>query len=219
MAMMGSWRKKGVIGTPGYSEDTSMNTAPLRIGDAGGVPLLPDGVSDISLGGGEHLASPPRKSFFGKGGAGRDILGGLFDSIISQTGGQPIYIPAKQREYQRQQELDDYNRKRADDLELWRQKQIWERDNPAPANNDTANDYEFWKVRLSPEEFKQYVANEINPPRFTTLPDGRLVMVGGYQPGGGDPASTGQGQPPSTLPPDFDFGEGGQTAGPSGGFR
>ena len=65
MAMMGSWRKKGVIGTPGYSEDTSMNTAPLRIGDAGGVPLLPDGVSDISLGGGEHLASPqtaPRTS-------------------------------------------------------------------------------------------------------------------------------------------------------------
>ena len=30
----------------------------------------------------------------------------------------------------------------------WYQREQWKRDNPMPANNDTANDYEFWRARL-----------------------------------------------------------------------
>lgn len=218
MAMMGSWQKKplfkgpldGGIGTPGYGDGLPMNDAPQW-----------DGVNRLDFTMPEMPAAEaaPRQSFFGKGGAGRDALGAFFDAIAQQTGGQAVYMPARQHEKDRQQALDDYNRKLSDEMDLWRQKEIWKQQNPTAPNNDSVNDWNFYKSVLPPEQFRQYVANKINPPHFATTPDGRLVMVGGYQPGGGDPASTGQGQPPATLPPDFKFDEGGPTPQASGGFR
>lgn len=219
MAMMGSWQKKplfkgvfdGTLGTPGYGDSMPGNDTP----EWDGVNRLDFTMPDMPA-----TESPaPRQSFFGKGGVGRDMAGRMGDVLVQMAGMQPIYAPMMQHQMDRQQALEDYNRKISDEMDLWRQKQIWERDNPKPTSNDTVADWNFFKATLSPEEFAQYRANKINPPHFATTPDGRLVMVGGYQPGGGDPASTGQGQPPATLPPDFDFGEGGQTARPSGGFR
>ena len=71
-------------------------------------------------------------------------------------------------------------------------------------NNDSEADWSFYQSRLTPDQFEQYKANRIySPPHLTTLPDGRMVMIGGWVP----PTPTAQ-QPPATLPPDFDFGDG-----------
>lgn len=127
MAMMGSWQKKplfkgpfdGGIGTPGYGDGLPMNDAPQW-----------DGVNRLDFTMPEMPTSEaaPRQSFFGKGGAGRDALGVFFDSIAQQTGGQAVYMPTRQHEKDRQQALEDYNRKMSDEMDLWRQKVLMEND-------------------------------------------------------------------------------------------
>lgn len=67
------------------------------------------------------------------------------------------------------------------------------------------------------------VRNTIDPEIIVPLPGGQGTYVGPRSGlvnvmGGGDPASIGQGGLPPVLPPDFDFGQGGQTQPASGNF-
>lgn len=206
MGMMGSWQKKplfkgpldGGIGTPGYGDGLPMNDAPQW-----------DGVNRLDFTMPEMPAAdspPPRQSFFGKGGAGRDALGAFFDSIAQQTGGQAIYMPTRQHEKDRQQALEDYNRKLSDEMDLWRQKQIWERDNPKPFSNDTISDYQFIAGKLGEDAANGFLRNFADGPPIAVdvaAPDGSVTRqflprsAMGKQ-GGGDPASGG-GIPPSAA--------------------
>lgn len=105
-------------------------------------------------------------------------------------------------------------------------KMQWERANPKPVNNDTVADYQFISKTLGPEAGKQYLQSKANPIQWIQAanPDGtkQLIPMGPNGPltmGGGGPAST-AGAPPTTLPPDFQFEEGGPGAAqPRAGFQ
>lgn len=60
---------------------------------------------------------------------------------------------------------------------------MYERNNPKPVNNDSAQDWAFYQSQLTPDQFEEWKANRIySPPHFTMLPNGQMGMVGGYQP-------------------------------------
>lgn len=46
-----------------------------------------------------------------------------------------------------------------------------------PPNNDTAADYEFWKSRMTPEQFAAYVQNKADPPQYRQGPDGQFYRI------------------------------------------
>lgn len=203
MAMMGSWQKKplfkgpldGMTGTPGYGDGMN-GTA-----EWDGVNRLDFTMPEIPA----SEAAPARKSFFGKGSAGRDALGAFFDAIAQQTGGQAVYMPARQHEKDRQQALDDYNRKLSDEMDLWRQKEIWKQQNPDLVNNDTINDYRFISDTLGRDAANTFLRNFAEGPPIAVdvaAPDGSVTRQflprSAMGQRGGDPASGG-GIPPSAV--------------------
>ena len=206
MAMMGSWQKKplfkgafdGTLGTPGYGDSMPGNDTP----EWDGVNRLDFTMPDMPA-----TESPaPRQSFFGKGGVGRDMAGRMGDVLVQMAGMQPIYAPMMQHQMDRQQALEDYNRKLSDEMDLWRQKQIWERDNPKPFSNDTISDYQFIAGKLGEDAANGFLRNFADGPPIAVdvaAPDGSVTRqflprsAMGKQ-GGGDPASGG-GIPPSAA--------------------
>lgn len=107
-------------------------------------------------------------------------------------------------------------------------KMQWERANPKPVNNDTSADAALFDQRLGAGKGDEYLASKLDPIVQIPTPFGPYVgRQSGLQTaleafkGGGGPASTGSaGAPPATLPPDFQFDEGGPGAPqPRAGFR
>lgn len=158
-----------------------------------------------------------KPKFFGEGGVGRAIAGNIGDFLLQYSGMQPIYQPAvqqrqamayeqKQREAQRQQQLEDW---------VW--KEEYERRNPKPVNNDTINDYRFISETLGEEAGKQYLQNLADGPPVAVdvaNPDGsvtRQFIPRSQMKGGGMVAPQ---APVGKLKP-----YGGQSATPTGGFR
>lgn len=74
---------------------------------------------------------------------------------------------------QAQQQAAAAQAARAQGLADWRYKEDYKRENAAPANNDTVNDYNFWKENLPPDQFNQWLQNNHINPTFYTGPDGR----------------------------------------------
>lgn len=72
--------------------------------------------------------APPvkRGGMFANGSVGRAALGGLLDSILQQTGGQPVNMPLMMQQRQRQQAMEDWQAKQsaefAQQMQLARQK-------------------------------------------------------------------------------------------------
>jgi hypothetical protein len=186
-----------------------------RFGSSSG-PFTPKPV-DYSMSGygggvdnGEQMQQPRNPNFFGHGGGWVDALGAFGDAF---SGNGPVYAQQQQRrqqslmdaeqerqkmQYAQHQKTDD----RAYEQNEWNRRQQYERDNPKPINNDTANDlalYQGW----TPEQRALY--HEMHP-QF--IPDGM---------GGGQyvkPNSGGQSQPVFAGWAD----EGGQTPPTSGNF-
>lgn len=122
---------------------------------------------------------PKRPGLFGQGGKGWDVLGGTADTLLQMRGAPPVYNDGsserlRQLILQAQIAQQTHQANRQYDLE-----------NPAPpAPNDTERDYQFWKERLTPEQFNQWLANRVySPPHFGVV-DGVPAMIGGY--GGND---------------------------------
>lgn len=156
---------------------------------------------------------PQKTHFFGEGGAGRAIAGNIGDALLQFGHMQPIYGPQIQAQQEAAQRASQLQLQQA--AEYARQKQMYDYElaNPKPVHNDTADDYEFWKQKLSPEDFKAWLANKVSPPRYMTGPNGEIVIL----PSGGAPSAP-AGRPAlgtivNDLPP-----EGGQTPPASGGF-
>ncbi|WP_156347572.1 MULTISPECIES: hypothetical protein [unclassified Sphingomonas] len=160
----------------------------------------------------EPTAGQQRPKFFGKGGAGWDVLSSIGDSLMMLSGmpGAAELVGARRQAQSqaqaRQWQVQDRERERQLENQQWLERQIWEREHPKPINNDTAADYEFLKQRLGPEVADQYLRNfaagpitavdgfdaQGNPTK-TFVPRGSLG--GGMMPGGGagpdlDPAPT-----------------------------
>lgn len=102
---------------------------------------------------------PEDKGFFSRGGMGVQLLGSIGDAVSSAYGGATPYAAASNQFRQRQQQLQDYRMRQADEMAQWTAQQEWERAHPKPVNNDTVNDYRFIEQMLGPEAAKQYLGN------------------------------------------------------------
>lgn len=138
----------------------------------------------------DPAAQQPRPKLFGKGGAGWDILSNVGDSLMMLSGmpgaaemvGQrrQAEMQARAQAQARQWQVQERDRERALDQKQWMDRQIWERDHPAPVRNDTANDYEFLRSRLGQEAADQYLRN---------FAAGPVMAVDGFD-GAGNPTKT-----------------------------
>lgn len=110
-------------------------------------------------------AQQQRPKFFGKGGAGWDVLSSVGDSLLMLSGmpGAAELVGARRQAQSqaqaRQWQMQERERERQLENQQWLERQIWEREHPKPINNDTANDYEFLKQRLGQEAADQYLRN------------------------------------------------------------
>lgn len=100
-------------------------------------------------------AMPQKPKFFGQGGVGRDIAGGIGDYLLQMSGMQPIYAPnmLQQRDAEERRRMAEQQRMAGREDYVW--KAQYERANPKPANNDTVNDLTWYKG-LSDEDRKLY---------------------------------------------------------------
>ena len=155
-------------------------------------------------------AQPQKKGFdWGK------LIGVLGDSLSIAGGGAPQYVPnlIDQRNRQQAQAYAEqqYQRRRGDEQQDWQQREQWKRDNPAPINNDTVADYEFYKRTLTPDQFKTWLQNKVDPPQFRQGPDGQFYRIN----------TTPSGPAPTFTEDDWNKGTpvtGGPTPSASGGF-
>lgn len=75
---------------------------------------------------------PEDKGFFSRGGMGVQLLGSIGDAVSSAFGGGTPYAAASNQFRQRQQQLQDYRMKQADEMAQWTAQQEWKRANPEP---------------------------------------------------------------------------------------
>lgn len=97
---------------------------------------------------------------------------------------------------------------------------IWERDHPKPVSNDTAADMTLMEQQLGPGAGKRFLEGKIDP--IVTIPtpfgpyvgrqSGLEAALARFQTGAAPATSA----PPATLPPDFNFDQGGPGGHPSG---
>lgn len=155
----------------------------------------------------DPAAQQPRPKLFGKGGAGWDILSNVGDSLMMLSGmpgaaemvGQrrQAEMQARAQAQARQWQMQERDRERALDQQQWMDRQIWEREHPAPVRNDTVNDYEFLRQKLGDEAANQYLRN---------FAAGPVMAVDGFDAAG---------NPTKTFVPRGSLGSG-SPAGPSG---
>jgi hypothetical protein len=147
---------------------------------------------------------------FGIGQAIVAALNGYLAGTGNPVGMQNMQMMAamRQRQMERQQGLEDYNRKRADENSDWQSHYQYELDHPKPINNDTAL-ITSWKQTLPPEQFQTWLQNKIDPPQYMNVPGVGLVQVPRQAP------SQVPDKPVGKLTP---LGAGGPSPGGSGGF-
>jgi hypothetical protein len=77
-------------------------------------------------------ATPTPPSFFGQGGVGRNIAGGIGDFFLQRAGAAPVFAPAMQQQHMlaRQQAL--HQQELADSRTTWLQQQEYKRTHPDP---------------------------------------------------------------------------------------
>ena len=112
------------------------------------------------------------------------ILGLIGDSLQILGGGQATYVPQMQEQRQRAELMRQKQMMESQDRETgwqdWVRKQEYERANPAPANNDTANDLALWE-KWTPDQRRMY--REMHP-IVQTMSDGTQRLF--------DPTQSGQ---------------------------
>ncbi len=188
MGMFGGMARKPVLG--GYDQGAAM------MGQSGFAPMNAD--------------MPQKKpGFFSKQGFAPVLLAGISDFFARRNGvdqnmignvlGQRQYEAslldkARQAEMQRQQEREDY---------IW--KSEYDRANPKPANNDTINDFNWYKG-LSDADKAIYQQMK---PEYRQGPDGRFYRV-----------DTATGPMPTFTADDWEKGQplGGSVGNGAGGF-
>jgi hypothetical protein len=143
----------------------------------------------------------------GKFGVGQAIVAALNGYLAGR--GNPVGLANMQmmqqmglRKQQRQQEVEDYNRKRADDRSDFTFEQDYRAAHPAPVSNDTVNDYQFIAQTLGPEAAKQFLQSKTNP--IVMTPYGPMPYSG---------VAGGSQLPTKPVGPLTPIDEGGQTGG------
>lgn len=116
---------------------------------------------------------------------GINWLGVLSDALAGAAGREGPYAASMMAQRQQQQQMQMQEAQRQNEWQDWVAKKQWERDNPAPVNNDTVNDFNWYKG-LSPED--QAIYDRLHP--ITVMgPDGPYAVprsaIGGNAPIGG----------------------------------
>lgn len=198
---MGGTRRRPLFGGPMLAEGLQYD--PSKIVPDSGAPYPMDERPMPSTGGippyrtpmGAELnidpaaVTPKRPSIFAQGGIGRNIIGGFGDALSTWGGGQATFAQNQQMKQREAFERAEADRQRAAEFADWQRKAQWERDNPKPANNDTANDYEFYRQKFGQEFADNWLKfNAAN----VRQPDGTYVSAA---------TGWGGGAPLSVLPP------------------
>ena len=139
-----------------------------------------------------NIPTPKKKGGLfgsGSGNIGEAISAALLGALASR-GNNPTAQMGLQMLYQRrndarQQEQAGAERENA--FQDFVRREAYKAAHPSPVNNDTVQDYNFWQGVLSPEQFKEYVANKVNPPQLMNIPGVGVVQV--PRMGGGMPTS------------------------------
>lgn len=116
--------------------------------------------------------APKKPGFFAEGGLGRMIAGGLGDVLAQQSGGQPVYMQnmLQQRALKQRQQM--MQQQRANDWQDFQRQEQWKLDHQKPVNNDTVNDFNWYKG-LSAED--QAIYDKLHP-IVIDGPDGRYMV-------------------------------------------
>lgn len=117
------------------------------------------------------LPAPQKPSFFGQGGTGRAIAGNIGDFLLQQAGASPIYAPAMQAQHQAALQQAQAEQQRQAGLIDWMAKEKWKRENPEPANNDTANDYQLYAAKFGPEAADKWLRDNMSKPKPVQITD------------------------------------------------
>lgn len=121
----------------------------------------------------------PKPGMFGAGKPKMDwagMLQGIIGGYLAGSGrpGGNAILGMMQQRQQRKDEEAQYQRQRGEKLEDYAKMQQIQAQYGG-GTNDTVADYNFWKGVLPPEQFQQYIANKVNPPRLQYVPGVGLV--------------------------------------------
>jgi len=208
----GTWNADGTVATmPG---DAQTSSPPARAGMFGrlGKPLsgtdtsAPSPIPTVStpaLGQTEQ----PRVSWIDGGKfTWKDGLALTLGALGDALSGQPIAATRINNAFQQQRAIRMAQQKRQNDWEDWVRQAQWERDNPKPVNNDTINDFNWYKG-LSAEDRATY--QEMRPV-YRQGADGQFYRV--------DTAQQPTGALPTFTQDDWDKA-GGSAGNGTGGFH
>ena len=81
--------------------------------------------------------APQRGGFLSRNGLGVDLIGGLADGVLALNGMRPVYGQAQDARRQRQQAIEDQQRRQAEEQATWVARETWKRDNPAKERFET----------------------------------------------------------------------------------
>ena len=123
-----------------------------------------------------------------------DWLKIAIDGLSGMAGQQGPFADAAAAQQERDWRAQQMEANRKAQMEQWVAQEQWKRDNPAPVNNDTVNDYNFILQQSGPEAANQYLQGRYDPIVNMPLPDGRMYVgprsqapgtIGGMNGGGG----------------------------------
>lgn len=187
----GTWNMDGTQATPADRGGFEVPT--------NGGPSLPEAAPTPKKGGG----------FFGEGGFGRYLAGSIGDVLMQANGFEPTFAPTMALRRQMELQQQRAQQQRQAEWDDWVKKQEYEAAHPRPVNNDTINDFNWFKT-LSPQDRAlygqmkpQYITADngdgtktiipVTPGMFGGQPSIPTAPVGKLKPLGGTAGNSGGG--------------------------
>jgi len=162
---------------PPYFAPTAYPVTPGSASPASPEPFTPTAYP-VAPGATGMAQSPQAAPAYGKPDTLHTIAGIVGDSLAQWQGGQPIFAQTQAMRQKAMYDAAQANRERAakfaDETAMYDYKLA----HPQPANNDTANDYEYIASKLGPEAATQYLRNfAAGQPIVVRNPDGTITPV------------------------------------------
>ncbi|WP_285019572.1 hypothetical protein [Novosphingobium sp. fls2-241-R2A-195] len=185
----GTWNADGSVATMPSPESTSPPPARAgmfgRLGMSQPSTLSPNSMPGEAIPYGAAIPQQRQSWFDGGKFTWKDglalTLGSLGDAMARAGGGQATFLPMLTANRQHQRALAEAAARRQSDRDDWLWKQRWERENPKPVNNDTINDYNWYK---SLSDSDKAIYDQMHP-IYKAGPDGLTYPVARSSLGGG----------------------------------
>ncbi|WP_397586804.1 hypothetical protein [Sphingobium fuliginis] len=138
----------------------------------------------------------------GKIGTGRMIAGYVGDALAQLGGLRGNFAPAMQQHQEALRRAQQAQLQRQAEMQDWVAKEQWERANPKPINNDTANDFSYIEQTLGRDSALQWLKNKTDPIVSIPVPGGTYLGprsgMGTVAKGGGQ-SSVGNSAPQAAI--------------------